>query len=397
MPHRASTRSRARRRTSSRDEDAIDHDWGEGSPGAGISANRFVARWTRTLSLAPGEYEFAVTADDGVRLYVDGVRVIDKWIDQGPTTYRTTLPLDGGPHTIVMEYYENGGGATARLDYTRSATPAEHAVSRRSTGTRRTPAGAPTIPTRPADLERDDDTLDFDWGDGSPGTGIARGPVRGALDEDGEALGRRLPVQRCPRRRDPGLHRQRAGGRPVDTPATPSTASTRSCPAAHTSCVSSTSRQAAARAPSSPTTGSARSCRPTAGYAAEYFANRDLAGAPVLTRTDDAVDFDWGGGTPGDGVPADNFSARWTKSVTLDEAGAYKFTVTGDDGVRLYIDGEKVLDKWIHQAPTTYTVIRQLAAGTHEIVLEYFEAGGRRRREARLRGRPTAAAATSAG
>ena len=40
------------------------------------------------MSFAPGDYEFAVTADDGVRLYVDGVRVIDKWIDQAPTTYR---------------------------------------------------------------------------------------------------------------------------------------------------------------------------------------------------------------------------------------------------------------------------------------------------------------------
>ena len=70
------------------------------------------------MSFAPGDYEFAATADDGVRLYVDGVRVIDKWIDQGPTTYRTTVPLDGGPHKIVMEYYENAGGAVARLGYT---------------------------------------------------------------------------------------------------------------------------------------------------------------------------------------------------------------------------------------------------------------------------------------
>ena len=76
------------------------------------------------------------------------------------------------------------------------------------------------------------------------------------------------------------------------------------------------------------------------GYSAEYFANRNLQGAPVLTRTDDAVDFNWGGGTPGDGVPADNFSARWTKSLALEEAGTYKFTVTGDDGFRLYVDGQ---------------------------------------------------------
>ena len=123
-----------------REEEAIDHDWGEGSPGPGIAPNRFVARWTRTLSFAPGDYEFAVTADDGVRLYVDGVRVIDRWIDQGPTTYRTTLPLDGGPHTIVMEYYENGGrsGRPAQLRRGRRSTVG-HGVPGRTTGTLRTP------------------------------------------------------------------------------------------------------------------------------------------------------------------------------------------------------------------------------------------------------------------
>ena len=152
-----------------RDEDAIDHDWGDGSPGEGIGANRFVARWSRTMSFAPGDYEFAVTADDGVRLYVDGVRVIDKWIDQAPTTYRTTLPLDGGPHKIVMEYYENGGGAVARLAYSEVSDPPPMSSYRAEYWNTPDAIGTPSIPTSPADLERNDKTLDFDWGDGSPG------------------------------------------------------------------------------------------------------------------------------------------------------------------------------------------------------------------------------------
>src|SRR5262249_50564335 len=111
------------------------------------------------------------------------------------------------------------------------------------------------------------------------------------------------------------------------------------------------------------------------GYNAEYYDNQNLSGAPVLTRKDPAVNFDWGSGSPGGGGPVGPFSARWTKSVQL-PAGSYAFNVTGDDGVRLYLDGQLVLDKWVLESPTTYTVIRQLPEGTHQIVLEYFESGG---------------------
>jgi glucose/arabinose dehydrogenase/PKD repeat protein len=358
-----------------RDEETIDHDWGEGSPGGNISANRFVARWARTLSLAPGDYEFAVTADDGVRLYVDGVRVIDKWIDQSPTTYRTTLPLDGGPHSIVMEYYENGAGAVARLAYTRNGDPPAASAYRAEYWNTPDASGPPTIPTHPADLERDDDTLDFDWGDGSPGTGItadrfvarwtrtvtlSAGLYRftGARDDGMRAYVDNVPVVDgwASGNAEYSVDKVVTGG-------------------PHELRVEYFEAGGGARAEFSydrigdvvPTDG---------GYAAEYFANRDLADSPVLTRLDEAVDFDWGGGTPADGVPADGFSARWTKSLTVAEDGSYKFTVTSDDGVRLYVDGEKVLDKWIQQGATTYTVTRELTQGPHQIVLEYFEANG---------------------
>ena len=66
------------------------------------------------------------------------------------------------------------------------------------------------------------------------------------------------------------------------------------------------------------------------GYHAEYFANQDLAGAPALTRQDGAVDFAWGDGSPGDGIPTDHFSARWSKAVVL-PVGAHNFTVRSDE------------------------------------------------------------------
>jgi glucose/arabinose dehydrogenase len=358
-----------------RDEDEIDHDWGEGSPGAGIGVNRFVARWTRTVSLAPGEYEFSATADDGVRLYVDGVRVIDKWIDQGPTTYRTTLPLDGGPHRIVMEYYENGAGAVAKLGYTRVDDPPAESAWHAKYWNTPDAIGVPSIPTGPADLERDDETLDFDWGEGSPGTGITADRFVARWTKKVELS---AGVYRFTGARDDGIRAYIDNVPVVDkwTFGNGDYSVDKVVPGgAHDFRVEYFESGGGARAEFSydrigdvvPADG---------GYAAEYFANRNLTGAPVLTRADDAIDFDWAGGTPGDNVPADNFSARWTKSVTVDEGGSYKFTVTGDDGVRLFIDGQKVLDKWIFESRTTYTVTRQLTQGTHQIVLEYFDASG---------------------
>ena len=64
----------------------------------------------------------------------------------------------------------------------------------------------------------------------------------------------------------------------------------------------------------------------------------------MLTRIDNAIDFDWGEGSPGAAVPADRFSARWTRTKTY-TAGTYRFSVTGDDGIRVLVDGTLVLER----------------------------------------------------
>jgi hypothetical protein len=99
----------------------VNFRWGTGSPASGtIPANGFSARWTRTLDLAAGSYRFSVTADDGVRLWVNGHLLIDAWKDQAPATYGQNIYLPGGGVPVKMEYYENTGGATAVLSWQRS-------------------------------------------------------------------------------------------------------------------------------------------------------------------------------------------------------------------------------------------------------------------------------------
>lgn len=358
-----------------REEDAINHDWGEGSPGLGIATNGFAARWTRTMSVAPGDYEFSATADDGVRLYVDGFRVVDGWVHQAPTTYRTTLPLDGGPHDIVMEYYEASGGALAQLSYAAVGDPPTDDGYQGQYWNTPLATGSPSIPTTPPDLVRTDETLDFDWGDGSPASGIDADRFVARWTKSVVLSG---GVYRFTGGRDDGL-RAYVDNVPIIDQWTSGNADFSvdkvMMGGPHELRIDYFEGGGGARAEFTyERIGGAVTT--DGGYTAEYFANRNLQGAPVLTRTDDKVDFTWGGGAAGDGLPADNFSARWTRPLVLEQAGSYKFTVTSDDGIRLYLDGQPVLDRWVPQGETTHTAVRHVGAGSHEIVLEYFEATG---------------------
>lgn len=357
----------------SRDEETIDHDWGEGSPASTVSVNRFLARWTTTKTFAAGEYEFTATADDGVRLYVDGVRVIDKWLDQAPMTYTARMPLDGGPHKVVMEYYENGGGAVAKLRADKVADLPEQPAYRASFWN--TPDGnPPAIPDRAPVLVRDDETIDFDWAESSPGAGITadRFVARWTKTEVLSA-----GVYRFSGSFDDGI-RVYVDNIPVVDRWTYENASYSVdkviSAGPHVLRVEYFESGGGARAAFDYARVGEVESEDT-GFAGEYYANRALDGLPALTRTDKTIDFNWAAGSPAAGIPADDFSARWRKTITV-PAGNYEFTVTADDGVRLYVDGTKVLDKWIFQAPTAYQVIRSLGEGTHQIVLEYFEAGG---------------------
>jgi len=99
----------------------VDFDWLLGSPGAPLPIDNFSVRWTGFVT-APtsGNYTFSTTTDDGVRLWIGGVLVVDSWIDQAPTT-RTSAPVamtSGLPVAVRLEFYERDGGATVRLQWT---------------------------------------------------------------------------------------------------------------------------------------------------------------------------------------------------------------------------------------------------------------------------------------
>jgi hypothetical protein len=116
---------------------------------------------------------------------------------------------------------------------------------------------------------------------------------------------------------------------------------------------------------------------PPNNWIGAYYNNRDLAGNAALIQNDGGgfIDRNFTGITPAPGIGTEHYSIRWTRTVTL-TAGTYRFSVTGDDGVRLYIDGQLKIDQWVNQPATTYNVNVNLPAGNHEIRLEYYQFAG---------------------
>lgn len=103
-----------------------------------------------------------------------------------------------------------------------------------------------------------------------------------------------------------------------------------------------------------------------------YWANDQLAGTPVLQGLDVDLDHNWGFGSPDALVPNDHFSGRWLRYIDI-TPGNYRFTVSSDDGVRVWLDGEILVDEWVDQPLRTYIVYKDVSAGHHEIKVEYYE------------------------
>ena len=113
------------------------------------------------------------------------------------------------------------------------------------------------------------------------------------------------------------------------------------------------------------------------GLKGEYFSNQELQGTPAMTRTDKHVHFDWGEGSFAPNEPVDHFSIRWTGYFVPKESADYTFFSSADDGVRLYVDDENVIDDWQPHAQTVDSYARHLEAGqAYKIRFEYFEAVG---------------------
>jgi hypothetical protein len=349
-----------------RNDEAIRFDWGYGSPGTGLPSDRFSARWTRVLVFEAGLYRFQAIMDDGLRLYVDGDVVIDEWRGGSRRQAAVDRQLSGGEHTVRVEYYEQTGVATAHVWWEKVTTYPDwkgEYWANRSLG------GEPA-------LVRNDQAIDFDWQLGDPGepipgdqfsarwtreVGFDRGTYRfHALVDDAVRLwvDNQLIIDAWYNHSEHELVTDYA-----------LTAGTHAVKVEYYENI-----------------GKARitvwwekvAVLSYPDWKGEYWTNPDLSGDPALVRNDQRLDFVWHAASPSPGLPSNGFSARWTREAWF-EGTTYHFHALVDDGVRLWVDDQLVIDAWHDHSEHEVTGELALARGTHTIQVAYYERTGEAR------------------
>src|SRR5207249_4610614 len=206
-------------------------NWALGSPDPSLAVDSFSIRWEGYWDFpAGGSYRFSMTSDDGMRVWVDNVSVLDAWMIQPPTTYLRDFTVASGRHYVRVDYYEHTGNAVAQAAWVYQGTS--------------------------------------------------------------------LPVN---------------------------------------------------------------------GFRGRYYGTETFTDLRI-ERVDSAINFPWGLGSPGPVVPVDSFSVRWEGNWDFASGGTYRFTLTTDDGMRMWIDNASVLDNWNIQPPTTY--VRAVRSEEHTSELQ---------------------------
>jgi beta-glucosidase len=113
------------------------------------------------------------------------------------------------------------------------------------------------------------------------------------------------------------------------------------------------------------------------GLTGTYYNDMTLSGTPVATQNTQQLQYDWNGASPLPSVNSSGWSAKYTGTLTPATTGTYTFSVTSDDGSRLLINGQQVIDNWRDQGGTTETGTVALTAGVPvSVEVDYYQDGG---------------------
>ena len=353
-----------------RQDGSINFDWGGGSPAAEVFPDNFSAQWTQTANLPAGTYRFSATTDDGMRVWVDNVMIIDSWFDSQVRTITADVYLGAGNHTITVRYYEAGGVAVAKMSYVALNAPPpppppgntwfnEYFANPNL-------SGSPTLSGTTTDIN-------FNWGFNAPAPGFPADffSVRWVRNLNLDAGRYRFTV-----RADDGVRLWVNNNLVIDQwrvqAATTYSAEVDLPGGAIPVTMEYFENTERAEARLNWTRISAPPTPPSSAWRAEYFANTGLSGQPAVVRDEGAVNYNWGYGSPAAQIPVDRFSARWTTTLNL-APGRYRFSATSDDGVRVWVNNQTIIDAWFDRPAQTFTGEYTVSGGAVPVRIEYYE------------------------
>ncbi|MFS0775275.1 PA14 domain-containing protein [Neobacillus sp. 3P2-tot-E-2] len=295
----------------------LDFNWGTGSPHSAVSSNRFSARFTKKLNLDAGTYIFSARADDGVRVKIDDETIINAWPNTGYGTQRKIINLTGSNHIITVEYYEDTADAYLSFDYQRLEQ-------------------LPVLTGK---------TVHYNWGSGGIGVGQPSDYFLAEFDQSGTYEGGDYFLQAVA---DDGVKVEVDGKTLINRWSGNTAAVDRAL------WLGVNGGQHKVKTHYYEDIGDAglfSDIVPFDSWLAYYYPNENVSGMPanarIVSPTGDLkmLSEDFGTTSPVAGVGPAHFSARYTTAKHI-TPGTYILRAKADDGIRVYLDGKLVVDRW---------------------------------------------------
>ena len=384
------------------------------SPAPGIVPDdKYSVRWTGQVQAQYSEtYTFYTVSDDGIRLWVDGVQLVNDWMNQSATEKSGTIALVAGQkYNIMIEYYENTGDAVTKLLWSSPSTPKAiipksqlyppAIIKGTGTGLQGFYYNGINLSGAPL-LGRVDSTVNFDLSYGNQPQVLS--PAPGIVPEDmysvrwtGQVLPQYSEVYTFYTVSDDGIRLWVNGIKLIDNWTNQSaTEKSATIPLAAgqkydilIEYYENTGNAVTKLLWSSPSTPKAIVPKSqlypiTRGLLGVYYNGTTLSGPPLLSRIDTTINFELTYGkvpqvlSPAPGiVPEDKYSVRWTGQVQAQYSELYSIYAVSDDGIRLWINGTRLVDNWVNQSATEKVGYIPLTAGKkYDIIIEYYENTG---------------------
>ncbi|MEI6714513.1 MAG: PA14 domain-containing protein [Verrucomicrobiota bacterium] len=411
-------------------DDSVNFTWSMGGPHVALPSDNFSARWTgQVIPSFTEKYTFYTQADDGVRLWVNGQLLVNHWDQHSAVEDSGSISLVAGtPYELKLEYFEAGGSAQAKLLWSSvsqakqvipgaalrpSVTPvpigtgASASVSVLADGTREFTAFGSGVGASASDQGGALTQMcsgDFQIAIRVRSVSGGSSPKTAVMLREGLAAGDRFAaVQVDASGAISVVSRTKTGAVASVAPATGALVLPNAWLLIERRgdninlAVSSddiTYRKAgtvllaglpqlvqvgaflgSGDSVSAKTVLGDYELTPVTapGLTAQYFGARDLTNLR-LTRTDAGVNGNWGTGSPDPSIPVDGFSVRWTGKVLPRFTENYTFYVQADDGMRLWVDGQLLVDNWMDHSVTESSGTVSLTAGKWvDVKLEYYE------------------------